>query len=637
MISKWKVSNFKSIREETALDIAPLTIFAGANSSGKSTFLQPILLVAQTLAHRVISRSVVLNGSLARLGQFDDLRSVNSEIDRISIGWTVQPHPYNQDRREFPGLRPTSYYPLSRHVLSSVSCDISFDAEVSGGQVEIGQIQPRLLSSKLSVITQIPDEDDQKFFINVNLADATDIEAKQKWIDASDREESPASLKYDVEVDDISLAEIHEHYVTAELAGCHFDHFLPERLSVGVDRVTEDTKTILDTLGGDRLPSPFTRRYSRARNFVVPKIVLDFILDTAGRISKEARTALSEAVLRAQVRQGSKPSPNESTSLDVFIEALRGIPSTDRRKIRDRIADNHSFETLVNRAIREERKEDLGIESVPPSLAVRDGVRYLERFFSASVRYLGPLRDEPKLLYPLSPTVDPSDVGLRGEHTAAVLELHKNREIHYIPTSAFSEAAIDPQPIACSLENAVVDWLQYLGVAEGVDSRDRGKLGHELTVQISGANRSHDLTHVGVGVSQVLPILVASLLSEPDTTLIFEQPELHLHPKVQTLLGDFLLSLTQLGKQCILETHSEYLINRIRFRIAAAGDRNPWKEAVKVYFVERPTADSKFREVEINEYGAILDWPDGFFDQSQHEAEAILLASVKKRKIQKGR
>ena len=341
--------------------------------------------------------------------------------------------------------------------------------------------------------------------------------------------------------------------------------------------------------------------------------------------------------MRAQVRQGSKPSPNEPTSLDVFIEALRGIPSSDRRKIRDRIADNHSFEPLVNRAIREERKEDFGIESVPPSLAVRDGVRYLERFFSASVRYLGPLRDEPKLLYPLSPTVDPSDVGLRGEHTAAVLELHKNREIHYIPTSAFSEAAIDPQPIACSLENAVVDWLQYLGVAEGVDSRDRGKLGHELTVRISGANRSHDLTHVGVGVSQVLPILVASLLSKPDTTLIFEQPELHLHPKVQTLLGDFLLSLTQLGKQCILETHSEYLINRIRLRIAGAVDQNLWKEAVKVYFVERPTASSQFREVEINEYGAISDWPEGFFDQSQQEAEAILMASIRKRRLQRER
>ena len=71
MITNWKVSNFKSIRDETELHLAPLTLFAGANSSGKSTFIQSILLVAQTLANKVSSRSVVLNGALTSLGQFD--------------------------------------------------------------------------------------------------------------------------------------------------------------------------------------------------------------------------------------------------------------------------------------------------------------------------------------------------------------------------------------------------------------------------------------------------------------------------------------------------------------------------------------------------------------------------------------
>ena len=637
MITKWKVSNFKSIREETELDIAPLTIFAGANSSGKSTFLQPILLVAQTLAHRVTSRSVVLNGSLARLGQFDDLRSVSSDIDQISIGWTVQPHPYAQDRRESPSLQIPPYYALSGHLLSSVSCEISFDADVPGGQKEIGQIQPRLMSSELSVITRHPEESDQRFFIDVSLAYAADLERKQKWIDATNSEESQASLKYNVEVDRNSLAEIHEEHVTAELVGCYLDHFLPERLSAGVNRVTEDAKTLMEILGGDRLPSSISRRFYRDRNIVVPKEVMDFILSKGGRLNEQAQTMLSREISRTKIQRGLRSSPKESTSIYVYIEALRRIPPHLRRLIRDVLADSREFKQLVNRAVRDEREENLGIESLSVPLAVLGGVRYLERFFSASVRYLGPLRDEPKLLYPLSPTADPSDVGLKGENTAAVLELHKNRVVRYIPSSAFRDAETDPLPLDRSLQDAVVDWLQYLGVAEGVDSKDQGKLGHELTVQIAGATGSSDLTHVGVGVSQVLPILVASLLSEPDTTLIFEQPELHLHPRVQTLLGDFLLSLTQLGKQCILETHSEYLINRIRFRIAAAGDRNPWKEAVKVYFVERPTASSKFREVEINEYGAILDWPDGFFDQSQQEAEAILMASLQKRRLQRER
>ena len=631
MIMKWKIFNFKSIRKETELDFAPLTIFAGANSSGKSTFLQSILLVAQTLAHRVESRSVVLNGAFARLGQFDDLRSVDSDAGPIVIGWTVQPLRYSQDRSTLGIRRPPGYYGRSRQTLSSVLCEIAFDTEDSGIQKEITQIQPRLFSSQLSALTRDPEEGDQRFFITIRRATATGDGAKQKWIDASDSDESRSTLQYDVEIDENSLADIREELVSAEPAGCSLRHFLPGRLSLGVDRVAEEAQTILNIIAGDSPRGIIPRRYYGDRDIAVPPIVVHFILDLAGDVSDEARRMLSERLQRAP-----NPLNSDVISLEQLADALNRISPRFRREIRQQLAEAKELEQLVNDSIREERKEEPAIMPFSPPPAITEASRYLDSFFSKSVRYLGPLRDEPKSLYPLSPTADPSDVGLKGEHTAAVLELHKNRTVRYIPTSAFSDAEINPQPATRSLQAAVVDWLQYLDVAEGVESRDRGKFGHELTVQISGTKRSHDLTHVGVGVSQVLPILVASLLSEPDTTLVFEQPELHLHPKVQTRLADFFLSITQLGKQCVLETHSEYLINRIRFRIAAAVEQNPWVEAVKMYFVERPPEGSTFQEVKINEYGAVMDWPEGFFDQSQQEAEAILIAAAKKHKNRRG-
>src|ERR1019366_5707984 len=150
-------------------------------------------------------------------------------------------------------------------------------------------------------------------------------------------------------------------------------------------------------------------------------------------------------------------------------------------------------------------------------------------------------------------------------------------------------------------EAAVTDWLLYLGVAESVVTVDKGKLGHELKVVPPGLTQAHDLTHVGVGVSQVLPILVMCLLADPDTTLVFEQPELHLHPRVQTLLGAFFLSMGVLGKQCVLETHSEYLINRLRFR-AAAETKSEFAKAMKMYFVEKRGDTSFFRSVVVNEF-----------------------------------
>jgi len=268
---------------------------------------------------------------------------------------------------------------------------------------------------------------------------------------------------------------------------------------------------------------------------------------------------------------------------------------------------------------------------------VEEAVSYLDDFFSTSVKYLGPLRDEPKPLYPLATSADPSDVGLRGELTAAVLDLRKDVTIRYVPSAHFGKPTVKRDTASRSLLAAVSDWVQYLGIAEDVSTQDRGKLGHELKVCVTKDGKDQDLTHVGVGVSQVLPILVMSLLAEEDTTLIFEQPELHLHPKVQTLLGDFFLSMALLGKQCIVETHSEYLINRLRFRSASAPVERSLNDMMKIYFVEKIDGATAFKDVVVNEYGAITNWPSGFFDQSQREAEEILREAMRKRQIRKRR
>ena len=86
-----------------------------------------------------------------------------------------------------------------------------------------------------------------------------------------------------------------------------------------------------------------------------------------------------------------------------------------------------------------------------------------------------------------------------------------------------------------------------------------------------------------------------------------------------------------LGKQCIIETHSEYLINRLRFRIASASPGASLGNLTKIYFVEKHGDTSTFNEVAVNEYGAIPRWPRGFFDESQNEAEQIIRAASQKR------
>jgi predicted ATPase len=139
------------------------------------------------------------------------------------------------------------------------------------------------------------------------------------------------------------------------------------------------------------------------------------------------------------------------------------------------------------------------------------------------------------------------------------------------------------------------------------------------------------LTSVGVGVSQVLPTLVLFLLAPNNSILLIEQPELHLHPKVQSILGDFFLGMAECGKQCIVETHSEYIVNRLRRRIVETPGKRIL-DKIKIYFVEKEKAESQFREVQPNEYGSIHDWPKGFFDEVDREASRILDAQMNKRR-----
>jgi len=619
MITKWKLFNFKSVKNETELEFGPLTIFAGPNSSGKSTWIQSILLISQTLSHRVSSRSVILNGALARLGQFDDLRSFGSDADQIVVGWECRP-----EADQSPPVLPTSetwqrrtvFYGRRADRIRRVSYEVSFDANPSSPERELYQLQPRLFGCRMSCVALGEDGTDLQSSITVNRSTQAD---KLTPYGISDLENDIArlSLDLDVTLDEEALKEIRDDLASAEPTGCLLRHFLPTQLTIRFNVVEEEARTIARVLCEEPMAALW-RRLPRARDIALPTQVLNMLEATLHEpITSLVRGANHEQSLRAW-------------SLGEWTERVRGLAPADRLKLRRALQKNPEiYQRIINTA-REGRTDTFDLTLHPLPTVITDAVSYLDALFSRSVKYLGPLRDEPKPLYPLAATADPLDVGLRGEYTAAVLDLHKAQRVTYIPTASFAEALKETKSLR-SLEAAVTDWLQYLGVAEAVHTHDRGKLGHELKVTSPGVGMEHDLTHVGVGVSQVLPILVVCLLADRDTTLIFEQPELHLHPKVQTRLGDFFLSMALLGKQCIIETHSEHLVNRLRFRAAAAPQEAPLAPRIKIYFVQKEGDFSTFREVVMNDYGAIPDWPEGFFDQSQTEAERILRAATLKR------
>lgn len=129
---------------------------------------------------------------------------------------------------------------------------------------------------------------------------------------------------------------------------------------------------------------------------------------------------------------------------------------------------------------------------------------------------------------------------------------------------------------------------------------------------------------VGVGISQVIPIIAATLADDASLCL-FEQPELHLHPSQQASVGDLLIhGVTGRGKLIIAETHSIHMVLRVlrRIRQTMEGNTNKTFDRSKlaIFFVQQNDEGVDIRRIPISEEGELLRrWPDKFFGQEYEE------------------
>ena len=123
--------------------------------------------------------------------------------------------------------------------------------------------------------------------------------------------------------------------------------------------------------------------------------------------------------------------------------------------------------------------------------------------------------------------------------------------------------------------------------------------------------------------------LVAGYWADPNSTLIVEEPEIHLHPRAQSELGHFVYQMYRNKVQVILETHSEHLVLRIQ-RLVAEG-RIPPKDVI-IYYVYPRAGKKTFSVLGLTEEGMFQGkWPEGFFPERLVEGRAILKAPAARR------
>jgi predicted ATPase len=170
-------------------------------------------------------------------------------------------------------------------------------------------------------------------------------------------------------------------------------------------------------------------------------------------------------------------------------------------------------------------------------------------------------------------------------------------------------------------EEIVEAWLQQL--EKNVSSSSR-----ELTLVDERTETRVSHRDIGIGISQVLPVLTYAQAAQKDTVFM-EQPELHLHPRLQTRLGDVLIeSIHERDNQLLIETHSEHLILRLLRRIRETNegrlpDEKPplTSEDLSVIFVEpHDGSASTVRVLEVDKEGSLVEgWPQSFFDEGFKE------------------
>ncbi|GHT83449.1 hypothetical protein FACS1894137_04570 [Spirochaetia bacterium] len=613
---------------------------------------------------------IVLNDKLIRLGRFEDVVTNNSIEEKIDIGfgcrlvkwsdWPVLPVGFKAGTY----IEPTYIEPYDRHF----SIDFSFGLKNTS---ESTQNNIRLFSSNFST----PESEDNSTFISTTFMPENEIDI------ANFNDNSKKGMGSLLEATNYKTTSDHNTlqvigYQNHTLRGCQYKHFLPYRTIHVVNAIDDYTRMVVNILQNS---NPMDEIYSinmqkNLKPFTEDAKLFDsaplefaqkmYFPDTIIRVMLEI---LNENVLFREKIKETDLFPDNALRFSDYanIEKLfrENIKKTDSfrdalsfsdwanivnsQKIGDKTAyafrsfndlygKNDLYKTIYDatkEALIENNIEikETSIIAVDLSLITQGCLDYIENYFSSRLKYLGPLRDPPKSIYPIVDFEGSKNVGIIGENVAAVFDTYKDTLIDYISTNDIQTGKITKITENIPLKKAVNDWLNYLDVAGGVKTKNMGKLGVTLSVKMRGSKVFRDFANVGVGVSQVFPIVVMCLIADSDTTFLFEQPELHLHPRVQSRLGDFFLSMTFLHKQCIIETHSEYLIDKIRYRIVEEkDDKTQISDSIKLYFAEKKGDYTNFEEIKINKYGVISEWPDGFFDESYKIADQIISAALKK-------
>jgi predicted ATPase len=601
--------------------MAPLTLLVGQNSVGKSSVFQAILSLAQWTASGT-SATYPLNGDFVRLGKFSDVVTRGSDEhqtpNEICFGL--------QSGQGLLSLRISKYDNRSAGRVTYLGFSWAFGnfEFVDSGEAKL-KVELKPTSVEWERGNGIPGPHREfgsyHFESQVPSSHLANLEGKslfKELLDSSWELNGPltlavqstlrqivvamsrASISYGRPLKLIPAEEYCRSLITLEM-----DHIHKFQAAL----LAEHTR-ILDRVEG---------RHAFSNAFDLMSKTEESNGDASGKSNSENFVYLY-GVPDLGVPLERLSDPNLEEDFDISKRIWNDLFQLFSDKFGDSVWEIYKFEEgpstipWYSSALPIIDYEDYGLVQKTPVHELGEVIRDFEKFLHTKLSYLGPLRVNgfsSAFLGSLRNTIFP--VGASGETTALLI-------MQQLDERATGEYPIHNQGIVNSdFKSALESWISLFTVPNAeVVVIDRDKNG--IQIEISGRT----LDQYGTGASQVLPILALILSRKPGDVVLIEQPELHLHPGGQQYLADFFMAATKLGIQVVLETHSEYMVNRIRRGVVFGHIQN---EDVKIVnFEQEIDGTASVSSVGLNGSGGYADWPQGFFAQTEEDLLDIISA-----------
>ncbi|KIP14719.1 AAA domain protein [Burkholderia sp. MSHR3999] len=548
MIETIKFENYKAFRTGE-LPIKPITILLGPNSSGKSSLLNLLLLLHQSMESPAIGRAFKFNGNFASFGEALNVVRKRDATTPFELTFKISP---------VPAINYSWYRSIAQQILVAYSHNSPSHRQSDSFQFALG-----LFTKEIK--TEQPLNDNRSLV--EALAKIVDEMSRDKKNERRRRATSDKQRNIEENLSQIAKT-VDETFSVNQVLDHLKDLFkillaLPESASI------------------DTLQYRFFYNKS-SKNFEV----------SAVKLISENRTLLAYSCRRENGRRG----------YDLSSELIDSQMLSTHRTATGKMLNFAGMSPLPNR--------ELFFGLTLPKNAVASlfcnmislGCNAVTKDFGdEKINHVSPLRAFPQRYYLIDQSHNRNSLNTRdGDSLADILKRKSD------------------------VRDQVNKWMRRFKLV--IEVEDVKEIIHSIRVRQNGLEL--DLTDVGFGISQVLPVIVQGFLAAEKSITLIEQPEIHLHPKMQADIADLAIDIVNSkDRRLIIETHSEYLLKRLRRRIAEGEIRAEDVAICLIHGSDSPNGASRIESIPITELGS-FPWPKDFSETELDDTIAFAKLQV---------